>query len=224
MGTGAIQAFGNPARGRAEASGKGRGGDGGQAAGGRGTLQAEGEDEGGLQEWRVSQLPLNPRAAGAAKQRRFPSAVTGISQSSWIHAVLESRAQLNRSKPFADALSRRAFLPRSVSVALSRLPDVGAEQVDYTYTSDDQERGLAKLVEAAVGYDATGPASLGLGAFQVCQGSRRHSRCVTSRLSTSWPFLECGWAMGSAYPLRPRSFSKLRTSELGEQKGARSGV
>lgn len=41
------------------------------------------------------------------------------------------------------------------------------EQVDYKYTSDEQESGLAKLVEAAVAYDATGPASLGLGAFQV---------------------------------------------------------
>lgn len=41
------------------------------------------------------------------------------------------------------------------------------QQVDYEYTSDEQARGLSKLVEAAVGYDATGPASLGLGAFQV---------------------------------------------------------
>lgn len=40
-------------------------------------------------------------------------------------------------------------------------------QVDYNYTSDEQENGLAKLVEAAVAYDATGPACLGLGAFQV---------------------------------------------------------
>lgn len=40
-------------------------------------------------------------------------------------------------------------------------------QVDYQYTSDEQASGLAKLVEAAVAYDATGPASLGLGAFQV---------------------------------------------------------
>lgn len=47
------------------------------------------------------------------------------------------------------------------------------EQVDYEYTSEDQARGLAKLVEAAVGYDATGPACLGLGAFQVRGECRR---------------------------------------------------
>lgn len=40
-------------------------------------------------------------------------------------------------------------------------------QVDYNYTEDEQAQGLAKLVEAATVYDATGPACLGLGAFQV---------------------------------------------------------
>lgn len=40
-------------------------------------------------------------------------------------------------------------------------------QVDYNYTGDEQAQGLAKLVEAATVYDATGPACLGLGAFQV---------------------------------------------------------
>ncbi|CAM9515707.1 unnamed protein product [Ectocarpus fasciculatus] len=40
------------------------------------------------------------------------------------------------------------------------------QKVDYEYSSEEQASGLAKLVEAAVAYDATGPASLGLGAFQ----------------------------------------------------------
>lgn len=40
-------------------------------------------------------------------------------------------------------------------------------KVDHEYTSDEQAKGMAKLIEAAVLYDATGPACLGLGAFQV---------------------------------------------------------
>jgi len=84
--------------------------------------------------------------------------------------VLVSRTSIYKKKYFSPTLvpTMSFALPHNVPVALARLPGVGAEQVDYTYTSDDQERGLAKLVEAAVGYDATGPASLGLGAFQVC--------------------------------------------------------
>ena len=51
-------------------------------------------------------------------------------------------------------------------------------QVDYNYTGDEQAQGLAKLVEAATVYDATGPACLGLGAFQVSGPSIAPGRAV----------------------------------------------
>eukprot|EP00752_Nemacystus_decipiens_P018201 g16330.t1 len=71
---------------------------------------------------------------------------------------LETRREVERKrreKEEADIEARRLEAEER-----SRL------KVDYKYTSEEQAKGLAKLVEAAVGYDATGPASLGLGAFQ----------------------------------------------------------
>ncbi|CAM9433698.1 unnamed protein product [Scytosiphon promiscuus] len=83
----------------------------------------------------------------------------------------------DRSRCVTRTSTRRS---RWMSMRFCRLPEREAicpsftraethddeKQVDYNYTGDEQARGLAKLVEAAVAYDATGPASLGLGAFQ----------------------------------------------------------
>ncbi|CAM9575911.1 unnamed protein product, partial [Laminaria digitata] len=60
-----------------------------------------------------------------------------------------------REKEAADLEARRAEAEERARM-----------KVDYNYTSDEQAQGLAKLVEAATVYDATGPACLGLGAFQ----------------------------------------------------------